>query len=72
MWGFYPSLTKSALAGVDVASGGAEDDPDREKAEHAEDCEGEVRRGENRPGLHGGGLTGAIITKKPPEETPGG
>jgi hypothetical protein len=72
MWGFYPSLTKSALAGVDVASGSAEDDPDREKAEHAEDCEGKVGGSEKRPGFHVGGLTEVIIPKKPPEETSGG
>ena len=51
MRGFYPSLAEIALAGVYIASGGAKDDPDREKAEHAEDCEGEVGGGEQGPGF---------------------
>ena len=51
MRGFYPSLAESALAGVNVASGGAEDDPDREKAEHAQNSESKVGGSEQGPGF---------------------
>jgi hypothetical protein len=40
----------ATLASVHVAAGGAEDDNDGEKAEHAENGESKVRGGEEGPG----------------------
>ena len=51
MRGFYPLLAEVALAGVNVAGGGAEDDPDGEEAKRTQNGEGEVGGSEQRPGF---------------------
>jgi hypothetical protein len=61
MWGFYPSLADSTLAGVHIATSGAENHNDGEKAEHAENGESKVRGGEEGPGFHLVVLTEVIV-----------
>ena len=51
----------ATLASVHVAAGGAEDDNDGEKAEHAENGESKVRGGEEGPGFHLVVLTEVIV-----------
>jgi hypothetical protein len=50
MRGFYPLLAEVALASVNVASGGTKDHTDGQQTKYAQNGEGEVGGGEQRPG----------------------
>jgi hypothetical protein len=52
MYQFYPSLAQVALADINVAAGGTEDNPDGEEPQQTENGESEIGGGEEGPGCH--------------------